>query len=271
MSLEISIIPDNVLRSSGRTSLNRLPSTFDWEIWGPFSSIVNELQDTHGIHRKSWEYATCVQGLNALANIGPDSSILATGAGYERPLFYYANRCKEVYATDLYDQSHPEGVPSMLTDPARFAPFPYAQERLHVERMSALDLRFDDNSFDAEFCLSSIEHFGSRSDQLRAFREMERTLKPGGVACIVTELILNDTSHHEYFRIEEINDVFFQTPSMMLVGGELDLRIQKSLLDYPCDLRDIEGQNKSPHIVVTDGRVVWTSLAMFFRKSEGAA
>lgn len=268
MPPQISIVSDNFLRSSDRESLNRLPSTFDWEIWGPMSSIVEELRDSHGLHRKSWEYATCVLGLNQLASLDDRSSILATGAGYERPLFYYANRCKEVWATDLYDESHPEGTSRMLTEPARFAPFPYAEDRLHVERMSALDLRFEDDSFHATFCLSSIEHFGSRDDQRLAVQEMARVLKPGGIACIVTELILNDESHHEYFRVEELEHVFFSHQNLKLVGGELDLRVQQSLFDYPCDLRDLKGQNKSPHVVVTDGSVIWTSLSMFFQKSD---
>lgn len=267
MPFEISVVPDNVLRASSHSSLNRLPWTFDWEIWGGFSDIVNDLRDTHGLHRKSWEYATCIQGLRQLCQLDDTSSLLATGAGSERPLYYYANHCKEIFATDLYDQTHPEGDPSMLTEPFRFAPFPYVQERLKVERMSALDLRFDDQSFDAEFCLSSIEHFGTRDDQRRAFAEMERTLKIGGVACIVTELILNDTTHSEYFTIEELEYVFFNNSNMKLVGGDMDLRVQKSLLDYPCDLRNMEGQNKSPHIVVTDGSIVWTSLSMFFQKT----
>ncbi|WP_170975683.1 class I SAM-dependent methyltransferase [Rhizobium sp. FY34] len=231
------------------------------------SNVIGELRDSHGLHRKAWEYGTCVLGLNKLASLDEGSSILATGAGSDRPLFYYANRCKAVFATDLYDESQSEGASRMLTEPQRFAPFPYAEDRLHVERMSPLDLRFEDNSFQAAFCLSSIEQFGSRDNQRLAMQEMARVLKPGGIVCIVVELILNNEKHPKYFRLDGLEKVFFTHKNLKLVGGELDLRVQKSLFDYPCDLRDPKGRDKSPHIVLTDGSVIWTSLSMFLQKT----
>ncbi|MCY1669397.1 class I SAM-dependent methyltransferase [Rhizobium sp. SL86] len=208
-------------------------------------------------------------GLNQFLSLDDKSSILATGAGNDRLLFYYANLCKEIWATDLYDEADGEGTAQMLTKPAQFAPFPYAEDRLHVERMSPVDLRFENNSFHAAFCLSSIQHFGSRADQRSAVREMARVLKPGGIACIVTEIILNDAKHPEYFRPEEIDNIFLKHSNLKLVGGDIDLQVQKSLFDYPCDLREPKHANKSPHIVLTDGTVIWTSLSLFLQKSEG--
>ena len=56
--------------------------------------------------------------------------------------------------------------------------------------MDARQLEFPDDSFDAVFTLSSIEHFGSWADIRRSAREMGRVLRPGGVAYITTEFFL---------------------------------------------------------------------------------
>jgi SAM-dependent methyltransferase len=53
--------------------------------------------------------------------------------------------------------------------------------------MDAKALDFPDDTFDAVFTLSSIEHFGSEPQVARAAKEIGRVLKPGGVAMIVTE------------------------------------------------------------------------------------
>lgn len=262
------IVSDSIMRQSARASWNRLPSTFDWRIWGPFCATIAHLRDGHGMHRKSWEFATCIQGLDALLPPRPEFKAFATGAGCERPLYHYANVVLEMHATDLYDLSHPEGQPSMLSNPSAHAPFPFRESHLFVQRMDGRNLDFRDGQFDFGFSLSSIEHFGTREEQRHAFSEMIRVTRPGGVLCVVTELILNDARHEEYFSPEELNEVFFTDPRVKLVGGEPDLRVQQSLFDYPCDLRDSENVDKSPHLVLTDGQVIWTSFSMFFQRLE---
>ena len=80
---------------------------------------------------------------------------------------------------------------------------------------------------------------------------------------IATELILNDGSHHEYFRPEELDDMFLRHPGLELVGGDLDLRIQQSLIDYPVDLSQSRNVNAAPHItLLTEGCLI-TSVMLF--------
>jgi Methyltransferase domain len=64
----------------------------------------------------------------------------------------------------------------MLENPSRFAPYPYREDRLDVRWMDARELDLPDESFDAVFSLSSIEHFGG-----------PRVLRRGGYAFVVTE------------------------------------------------------------------------------------
>jgi hypothetical protein len=93
-----------------------------------------------------------------------DTRILSVGAGHETVLFWLANRVAKVVATDIYGEgtfSEGEADRTMLTDAASFSPYPYRESHLEVRHMDAKQLEFPDDSFDAVFTLSSIEHFGS--------------------------------------------------------------------------------------------------------------
>lgn len=262
---QIEIVPERELRREKAATWNRMPRLSDWSAGGSLSSIMKTLDEPHVIHRKMWEYAICVDGLAGLGATTPDATGLAVGAGSERPLYYYANTVRRMVATDLYDNALHEGAPDMLTSPAKFAPFPYREDRLEVLRMGGDKLDFGDNEFDFCFCLSSIEHFGSRGAQSRSFKEMGRVTRPGGIVCIITELILNGEKHHEYFTPSEIWDMFLQDSTLRLVGP-IDMRMSDALLPLAVDVRVPEDLTSSPHLVLTDGRVIWTSLSMFFRK-----
>jgi glycosyltransferase involved in cell wall biosynthesis/SAM-dependent methyltransferase len=263
---EISVLPDVEMRERDRSSLNRLPDLSDWEVGGALTDLMRDMYQPVGIHRKSWEYALAIKGLTELGVVGPDSVGLAVGAGSETPLFYFANHIKRMVATDLYDNPDHEGTPAMLANPHAFAPFPYREEHLEVLRMSGDNLEFPDGSFDFVFTLSSIEHFGSREIQHRSVAEMARVLRPGGIACIITELILTDGNDKEYFTLEEVDGMFLRHPQLELVGGDLDLSISESLVDYPVDLLETKHLNRSPHIVLKRGPLKWTSLSMFLRR-----
>jgi glycosyltransferase involved in cell wall biosynthesis/SAM-dependent methyltransferase len=273
----IDVRPDEEMRMAERTSLNRLPDLSDWEADGALSRFMQVLNTPVMIHRKSWEYALCMHGLDRLGVVRPDSVGLAVGAGSESPLYYYANVISRMVATDLYDNEGHEGTPLMLSEPERFAPFPYRKDRLEVHSMPGDRLDFADATFDFVFCLSSIEHFGSRQTQRASLDEMARLLKPGGVACIITELILTDHSDREFFRWEEIEDMFLRHPVLQLVGGEPDLSISESLVAFPVDLTGITWPlspanarylNRSPHIVLRRREMLWTSLSLFLRRTR---
>jgi ubiquinone/menaquinone biosynthesis C-methylase UbiE len=62
--------------------------------------------------------------------------------------------------------------------------------------MDDTQLEFPSDSFDIVFSFSLIEHFGRKnySSALKSLKEMERVLKPGGIAIVATEYIINKKS-----------------------------------------------------------------------------
>jgi len=262
----VPVLSGLAMRGNAALSLNRLPDISDWRIGSRFSDILGELNCGRYVHRKDWEYGLCIEGLEKLGVVHPDATALAVGAGYERPLFYFANRVARMVATDLYDNPDHEGKPAMLTEPWRFAPIEYRRDHLEVLRMPGNQLDFPDASFDFLFCLSSIEHFGSRKIIRQSLDEMKRVLKPGGIACVITELILRGPAHHEYFLPDELAAMFLSDPAFPLVGGEMVTNISAEMLALPVSVHSAEDLNASPHIVLSDGERLWTSASMFLQK-----
>lgn len=263
---QIELVPERQLRREAPTTLNRTPRLSDWSVGGRLAHWMTELRQPHVVHRKMWEYAICMEGMERFGVVTPEAVALAVGAGSEAPLFYYANTIKRMVATDLYDNPLHEGTPVMLTSPASFAPFLYREDRLEVLSMRGDELHFEDDVFDFAFCLSSIEHFGSRETQARAFSEMGRVVRPGGMVCITTELVLNGEKHKEYFAPSEICKMFLEHSSLKLEGS-IDMRVSDALPSLAVDIRVPADLLVTPHLLLTDGRVLWTSLSMFFRKT----
>lgn len=156
-------------------------------------AAVAEIQGTEAeplVERKQWERGMLALFLSEWGRLDDESSVLAIGAGSEPTLFWLANRAGRVVATDIYGEGKfaaREAVESMLHNPSSFAPVEYRQDHLTVQRMDARHLEFGDETFDAVYSLSSIEHFGSAAEIARSAAEMGRVLRPGGVAVVVTE------------------------------------------------------------------------------------
>jgi SAM-dependent methyltransferase len=169
-----------------------LPDFGDPEVRERIRSIVPGHDERAELRRKFWEYAMLTLFFEDVGKLNEKTVALSVGAGHEEVLFWLANKIGRVVATDIYGEgTFMEADETMLTDPGRFAPYPYREDRLDVRRMDARSLEFEDATFDVVFSLSSIEHFGSTRDIRQAAREIGRVLRPAGYAFIVTECFLS--------------------------------------------------------------------------------
>jgi SAM-dependent methyltransferase len=190
-------------------------------------------------------------------------------------------------ATDLYsvdDQwTTREGDPKILEDPDSFAPYPYRKDRVRFLRMDGTKLDFPDQSFDFVWSCSSIEHFGGHPGAAKAMREIARVLKPGGVASVITEFVLQDRElssfvdfDAEYFNLRCVHDYLLSPVPELRLVEPLDTSIPDYYVRRAVILPDESGAphegSDKPHIVLRgETGSLMTSIALFFRKAGGQA
>jgi SAM-dependent methyltransferase len=260
--------------------LSRPCSLADWRLPG-----MTELMDAivpgsaARPHRKAWEFAMGVAALERGGVLHEEAFGLSVGAGHEPVLYHLTNRCRWLFATDLYGAGSfvtRESADAMLVDPDLFAPYPYRRRRLTVAYMDALDLRFEDASFDFVVSFGSIEHFGGVPGAEQALAEVSRVLKPGGVAAISTELLVDGGPGPialpglELFTPGDIAALVAGTPGLGWLGEtRLDAVIDREapLIDLAADfVRTQAGDQHYPHVrlrVLTPvGPRVFTSVAL---------
>ena len=229
-------------------------------------------------HRKHWEFAQILLGLEALGTFGPQAMVLSVAAGHESVVYDLTNHVRWVFATDIYGGGRfrsLEGDGGMLVDPDRFARIPYRRNRLVVQWMNGLDLRHEDGTFDAAFSLSSIEHFGGLRAARQALAQMSRVVRPGGVVAVATECVLNGVAGHRgrglaLFTPSEIDELARSCPDLELVEP-IDFGISPGTLAKvkPLSQALIEarrGITDYPAIVFEHRRRHFTSVSLFFRR-----
>jgi SAM-dependent methyltransferase len=219
-------------------------------------------------HRKIWEFNQALYGLRRLRRLAPDATALGIGCGHEELMYFLANRIARVVATDLYEGGYlgGEGEADVLQHPAKYAPFRFREGHLEVRQMNALALQFEAESFDFVFCLSSLEHFGNDRDKLTALREMQRVLKPGGVAALTTEVVLNRLGRgSQYFQRETLTRLIGEAG--FAIDGPVDFDVEQEYaarpLALPMDAFAV------PHVVLRNFHTIYTSIALFLMKPPG--
>ncbi len=211
---------------------------------------------------------------------------LSVGAGHEPVLFYLTNRCRWLFATDIYGLGSfavGEGAASMLMDPDLYAPYPYRRRRLTVTYMDALDLRFEDETFDFVVTFGSIEHFGGRAQAAQAMAEMSRLLKPGGVVFVTTEMAVDgggdaSSSGLEIFSPETILWLGEQTAGLRWLG-DVDLASPDDpdvpTIDLLSEAQRLEaGDETYPHVrlrveTASDGWRTFSSASLALQRDGG--
>ena len=262
-----AVLPTPPQRRGHDLSLNRLCGPDAWE--NPLWLTYNRALGLDGrLHRKDFEWTHCVYGLERLNMLGPTRRVLGVGAGREDVIFYLANRCEQIVATDLYEGRFEdwEAVPDFVDHPAKFAPFPFRTEALTVMRADGRSLPFEDGTFDVVYSLGSIEHFGGHHAAAQSMREQARVLKRGGVVCVATEWILRGGPHFEYFTPDEIQEYIIGASGLELEGSLDPTPPPTEYVDNPVRLdKDI---SVLPHLVVGLEDITWTSVVLFLRKPE---
>ena len=225
--------------------------------------------DRDRFHRKIWEFNHTLYGLRTLRRLAPNSTALGIGCGHEELMYFLANRIARVVATDLYEGSYlgGESDADVLDHPDKYAPFNYRRDHLEVRRMNGLALDAPEAAFDFAFCLSSIEHFGSVADKRRAFAEMFRVLKPGGVAMVTTEVVLNRLGRGaQYFHRDTLAALV--SDAGFTLDRPADLCVEREYATPPLALP--MGTFTTPHVVLRNFHTIYTSVALFLMKPPGA-
>jgi SAM-dependent methyltransferase len=253
--------------------LNKICDRRDWEhpAWRQALEDLGYVPDPARLHRKEWEFAQGVYGLRKLRCLSPDAAALGLGAGTEPIIFFLAGRLRRVVATDLYagDFSAHEADPRMLRDPEAFAPFAYHRDRLEVRRMDATAIDYAPESFDLVFSFSAFEHFGARRAQRACLAAIHRVLRPGGVAVLTTEVILNSWGRHgDYFRRAELLDDLIPGAGFRLAGGDFHFATSRTTLEGLIRLPN--EVDRRPHLVLRRWRTYFTSAAFFLEKPVSA-
>jgi SAM-dependent methyltransferase len=270
-------------------NLNKICTLSDWnepelaammqQVYHPHYWVNNDWFSIK--HRKHWEWAIGMLSLKKSGKLNGESIVLGIGSGTEFPVFYLSNFVKYVYCTDLYNISEKqwgEASPSMLIDPSKFAPHAFNRRRIGVQVMDGTSITFEDNTFDAVFSYSSIEHFGSRESIKKTMCEIERVLKPGGVASITTEIFIGNNYKHlekeretdetsivsEIFTKDELERYVINS-TLLKTNSNIDYKVDKTDLDTVIDFPLSE--EVYPHLFLKYHEIIWGSIHLQFIKS----
>ena len=283
---------------NGKMRLNKLCCIEDWENQ-EVKEIIPKLQDITyynkrqgilarkpgQIHRKDWEWTLGIIAMKRFGKLNEKNTAIGVGAGKELVLFYLANHLGHLYATDLYNTKDWENFApaDFPEDPSKYSPFPYNQSALTALRMDGTQLEFPSDSSDIVFSFSSIEHFGGEnySGALKSLKEMERVLKPGGIAVVATEYIINNKNPpdltNQFYNERTIYSHLIDKLDRMKLVEPLDLTIsQKTLdkgiidasnaVDWDTSRVDDEFKQTNPYIVIKLGNILVTSIMLVFQK-----
>jgi SAM-dependent methyltransferase len=240
-----------------------------WSCATPYVVISQENRS-----RKTWEWIHGMAGLARLGCLAPDARALGIAVGHEPPAYWLASRVASVYATDLYRGwfvGH-EANPDVLDDPAKYAPYPYPRERVAFFPMSGTAIAFGDATIDFIFSFCSIEHFGGLAQSRRSLREMARVLRPGGIAVVSTELLLNDVALQDalpeiyMFTPWELYEELIAPSGLLMIGDIAPANLIRYCAD-PVDIADRAMMAAPPQwFVLRYGEALFTSVMFFLQK-----
>lgn len=228
--------------------------------WG--ADVFGDQYPVGAEYRKHWEVVQAARAFHEGGVLGETAEVLGVGAGTEPTLFWLTNHVRRVFATDLYlAEGWEESASSrMMTDPGTAWRGPWNPRRLVVQHMDALDLRYEDDSFDGVFSSSSIEHFGGYDEVRRSVEEAYRVLRPGGVFAVSTEMRVSGPDPHLpdilMFTWDQLHEFVIDAAPWNMLGG---LRESFPEADVPVQPFDEAAEYVQSH-VARYGEIVWHEL-----------
>jgi ubiquinone/menaquinone biosynthesis C-methylase UbiE len=196
-----------------------------------------------------------------------DKEILGIGVAKEEMIPIISNYCRRLFATDMYLDSGPWDEWSnldMLKNPRLQFGDRLNFKKVVFQHVDGRDLPYEDNSFDAIFSCSSIEHFGNESDIRKSIQEIHRVLKPNGVAALSTEYKISGVDQLDNLQLFDKNRLF-----KIFIEGvnwkSLDFLDEIYCMTNPIDFRksilDKKYFNETyPQIIFKFKNNVWTSV-----------
>lgn len=220
------------------------------------------------MNRKTWEIGMALISLEKTGVLKPDAEILGIGVAKEQTISVLSNKVKRVFATDIYLEPGSWGgwyEKDLLVSPKKYMDEKYNNRRVVWQHVDGRDLPYEDNSFDAIFSCSSIEHFGDEAEVRKSIEEAYRVLKPGGVAAISTEYKISgvgDFFHNvQLFDEERLNKIWLDGIGWKLyenIDYELD---DTEYIDFERSIHDDKYREIAhPHIKLDNGSFKWTSI-----------
>jgi len=162
------------------------------------------IQDVHGAiqmwytaqHKhRLWEYALAQHALKQV--YGDRKGLVVTdhgcGAGFMAPILYWLGHNVWMYECWVFGNEEQFMMEQMrrvaATKPA------YHLESYQMRNRPLCELINEDRGVDAAFCISTLEHIG---EYQRAFIDMLKTVKPGGLAFLTTDFAEDEVDHYQY-------------------------------------------------------------------------
>jgi ubiquinone/menaquinone biosynthesis C-methylase UbiE len=172
----------------------------DYQELGPEMVLIQSVKDAIQMwnpaqhQHRHWEYALALKAFRSVFGEGQGFMVSdhGCGAGFLSPMLSWLGQIVRMY--DCWTMSNDERY--MLEQ----------MRRVRIERGDSAgsyefwnrplgELVAEDNGVDAAFCISTLEHIG---EYQKAFRDLLRTVRLGGLVFVTTDFAEDQEDHYQY-------------------------------------------------------------------------